>query len=110
MYCLADIFISPSLLETFSFAILEACAAGLAVIGTNIGVVASMRERENVLKILPRNASSLSSAMLSLVTNDNLYRKIAHNGEKLVDAAFSWKIVLKDLEGLYDTLPIKGAR
>lgn len=99
MYCLADIFVLPSLLESFPLSMLEAWAANLAVVITNVGAISKIcKDGENALIIQPRDAKSLSLALLKLIKDDNLCKKIGTNGKNLVKEYFAWDIVLRNLE------------
>lgn len=102
IYCSADIFVLPSLLETFSLSVLEAWAAGLAVIATPLGVIAEVgKDGENVLIVPPRDAGHLYLAMLNLMNDEYLRKKIADNGRELVRKNFTWGIIYKTLEKIY---------
>lgn len=104
MYCLADVFVLPSLLETFSLSVVDAWAARLAVISTPVGVVATFgKDRENVLIVPARDAKAIAEAMNILLKNDSLRQKIASHGwEQLPKERFDWKIVVKNVGNLYN--------
>ena len=105
MYCLADVFILPSLVEGFPLVILEAWAAQLAVITNNIGGITRCgRNGENMLIASPKDIEGLSSAMFTLIKNENLRIKIGFNGRLLVEQGYAWNKVILDLDSLLSKL------
>lgn len=105
IYCRADIFVLPSLLECFPVVILEAWAAGLAVIATDVGGVKKIsKDRDNVLIVSPGEANPLFLAMLSLINDKDLRKKISFNGRQLAEEKYGWQIVSKNLEFNYKDL------
>ncbi|MDI6758889.1 MAG: glycosyltransferase family 4 protein [Candidatus Omnitrophota bacterium] len=106
-YCMADIFVFPSLLESFSLVILEAWAAGLAVITTKVGIIISQgKNEENVLIIRQKDADSLYQAMLRLIKDKGLREKIGLNGNKLLlEKDYTWENIATKLEHIYTFAP-----
>lgn len=102
IYCLCDVFVLPSLLETFSLVILEAWAAGLAVISTRVGIIAELgKEGENVIIVSKNDQNALFSAMSALLKDGLLAKKIAQGGRKTIEKNFTWETVSSNLEKLY---------
>jgi glycosyltransferase involved in cell wall biosynthesis len=79
-----DYFVLTSITEGFSIALLEACAAGLPVIATNVGGNSEIiRHGETGLLIPSADCDKLVSAMLSLIDNQE-------SAEKLGETAYQW--------------------
>jgi glycosyltransferase involved in cell wall biosynthesis len=69
----ADLFILPSYNEALPMALLEAMAWGLPVIVTPVGGIPEVvTADENGLLVTPGDIQQLSSAMQSLITNEDL--------------------------------------
>ncbi len=102
MYCLADIFVLPSIWEGFPLVILEAWAAGLAVIATEVGgITAVCKNGENALLIPPNDTGALVNSILTLNKDVNLRDKISNNGQKIVKEKYGWDIIAAKLDDVY---------
>tara|TARA_Y100001958_G_C21242679_1_gene571095 strand:+ start:1543 stop:2658 length:1116 start_codon:yes stop_codon:yes gene_type:complete len=85
-----DVFILPSWNEGMPNAMIEALAAGLAVIVTPVGVVSDyLNDGENTLFIEVKNPLSIVKALENLINNFELRKKISVNGHKLAKNKFS---------------------
>jgi len=105
MYCLADIFVLPSIWEGFPLVILEAWAAGLAVIATEVGgITAICKNRENALLISPNNVGALVDSILTLTQDVNLRNNISKNGNKIARERYSWEIIAGKVDDIYADL------
>lgn len=102
MYCLADIFVLPSIWEGFPLVILEAWAAGLAVIATEVGgITAICKNGENALLIPANDTGALVNAILTLIKDVNLRDKISNNGHKAVKEKYGWDTIAAKLDDVY---------
>lgn len=102
MYCLADIFVLPSIWEGFPLVILEAWAAGLAVIATEVGgIPAICKNGENALLIPANDTGALVNSILTLIKDVNLRDKISNNGQKIVKEKYGWDIIAAKLDDVY---------
>jgi glycosyltransferase involved in cell wall biosynthesis len=73
----ADVFVMPSLWEGLPIALLEAMSAGLPVIATKVeGVEELITEGEHGLLVPTGNATALTEAILKLLANPQLCRKM----------------------------------
>ena len=99
----SDVFILPSLHEGFPLTLLEAWAAKLPVIITNVGGVSTICiNKENALIIPPEDPKKISEAMIALVKDQKLRRKLGENGRKLVEEKYEWDKITKELEFIYE--------
>lgn len=104
LYCMADAFVLPSLLECFPLTILEAWAAGLAVIATRVGGIERRCLHENNAMIIPAGDSdALSSCMKRLATDSALRKNLGENGRKTV-IKFEWENIVKRLDEFYQEI------
>jgi len=86
----ADLVVQSSLYEGFPNAILEAMAAGRAVVATAVGgtVEAVEPERTGIL-VSPRDSAALAAAIARVLTQPDLARSYGLAGRKRVEAEFS---------------------
>jgi glycosyltransferase involved in cell wall biosynthesis len=102
VYKTADIFILPSIWEGFPLTLLEAWAAELPVISTDVGGITSIcTDGYNALIIPPKNPKAISEAVIKLFKDVNLRTKIRKNGRELVEEKYSWEIVSKTIFKTY---------
>jgi len=89
-YWAADAFVFPSVKEGFGLVVLEALAAGLPVIATDIPVFRSYLDNgETALLSSPGDAGALAEAMATVIRDDALRRRLGTAGPE-VAARFSW--------------------
>jgi glycosyltransferase involved in cell wall biosynthesis len=68
----ADVFVLASRTEGLPVAMLEAMAAGLAVIGTRVGGIPELLAGEAGLLVVPDSVEDLAQAMTHIITNTDL--------------------------------------
>ena len=101
-YQKADVFVMPSLNEPQGIVALEAMACGLPVVGSNVGGIPEMvRDGENGLLVTPGNASALSDAIITLLTNKQLIRNYSVNALQTAEN-FSWENNIEKMIDLYE--------
>tara|TARA_Y100001936_G_scaffold254029_1_gene323781 strand:- start:82315 stop:83364 length:1050 start_codon:yes stop_codon:yes gene_type:complete len=86
----ADIFVFPSISETFGFPLVEAMAAKLPVIAADTLINQEICG-PTALYYNPSDAASLANRVEELLTRPGLYNWMAENGEKRVKERFSWQ-------------------
>ncbi len=85
----ADIFVLPSWEEGMPNAMIEAFAAKLAVVVTNVGGVPDVAvDGINALLIRPRNVHELRNAIARLIENDSLRIELANAGFATAERKF----------------------
>ncbi len=90
LYCAADVLILPSLYEGFGLTIVEAMAAGLPVITSN---VTSMPEIAGnaAITIDPRDYASIADALIRVIREPSVKQTMITKG-RLRAADFSWEV------------------
>lgn len=91
LYNEADVFILPSLAESFGLVFAEAMACGLPIIGGRTGGVPDLVKAENGILVEPGNIDEIQNAIITMF--DNIKGRIAMrkaNRKKAV-AYYSWK-------------------
>jgi glycosyltransferase involved in cell wall biosynthesis len=98
----ADIFVLPSRSEGFSNAIVEAMAASLPVVATNVGGNAeSVKDLVNGLLIPPEDSSALSEAIYRLLSNPSQSKAMGIAGKALVAQHFTTEAMMNRITAAY---------
>ncbi|MCD4670529.1 MAG: glycosyltransferase family 4 protein [Actinomycetia bacterium] len=101
-YYKSDVLILPSLHESFPVTVLEAWAAKLPVIISNVGGVSIICDnKENAIMVPPGDSEIISEAMIALIKNPELRRELGENGRKLVEKNYGWDKIVKEIESIY---------
>ncbi len=96
LFASADVFAMPSTVESLGIVYLEAWASGKPVIGCRIGAVSSLiEEGKDGLLVEYGNHQELASAILKLMDNEDLRRKLGENGKKKAYGKYTWDIITK---------------
>lgn len=100
----SDIFVFPTLRENLSNALLEASAAGLAIIATNVGGNPEIiQDNYNGILIPPRDAKELAKQMRYLAKNPDVREKLGKNAQKNVSINFNQQLIFDQLDKVYTT-------
>lgn len=107
-YRLADVFAFPSVdkSEAFGIVALEAAASGVPIVASDLpGVRTIVRHGENGVRVPPRSASALASALSSLLADAPRRRAYAEAGRAMAEREYSaerrlarWKEILAELK------------
>lgn len=89
LYAECDIFVAPSLYESFGLIYLEAMRCGKPCIGTRVGGIPDVISAETGILVPPGDAHALRSAILELVNGKDLRRSMGHAGKQAFDQKFS---------------------
>jgi glycosyltransferase involved in cell wall biosynthesis len=99
VYRLLDVFVLPSLSEGFPTVNLEAMAAGLAVVTTDVGGAAeAVLDGETGFVVSPQDEVALRDAIVRLCEDASLRREIGHRAQTFVNEMFTvetlvWRII-----------------
>jgi glycosyltransferase involved in cell wall biosynthesis len=97
----ADVFVLPSLFDSFPIAILEAMAAGLPVIATRVGGVPEVvLDGETGLLVEPGDPKRLASAIEALASDEGARREMGKRGRARAQL-FSWDEVIARTRRVY---------
>lgn len=100
-----DVFVLSSIAEGMPKAILEAMAAGIPCISTNVGGIPEIVTSRDVGLLVPaRKVAALARAMISVANmpNDEL-AKLGEKAQDRVRQVYSHTVVIKRLENIYET-------
>jgi glycosyltransferase involved in cell wall biosynthesis len=97
-----DVFALPSLYDGSSLAVLEAMAAGRAVVSSAIGGTAELIEDgETGLLVPPGDPAALATALRRLIGDEELRSRIADRGRQRVETDFSRQAMAAKVERVY---------
>ena len=98
---MSDILLVPSVYEPFGIVVLEAMSAGIPVVGTNIGGVEELINKNEVgLTCIP-DAGELVRCIIKLQKNTKLYLKFSANGLKNIKN-YEERIIFKRYVKLFE--------
>jgi glycosyltransferase involved in cell wall biosynthesis len=101
----ADIFVLPSRSEGFSNAIVEAMAASLPVVATDVGGNAEAVKDGITGFIVPsEDVTALSGAMIRLLSEPSQAREMGAQGKKLAADKFTTDAMMKQIVSAYQSL------
>ena len=105
-YNSADVFCLPSIMTSESFGIvnLEAMVCSVPVVASKIGGVPDVvKDRENGLLIPPKDPDALADAIIYLLENEDVRKKMGKNAREKVKN-YSWERIAEMTEEVYKSL------
>jgi glycosyltransferase involved in cell wall biosynthesis len=100
-----DIFVVPSLQESFGVAAVEASAAGLPVIASNVGgLLEVVVDGETGFLVPPADVEALSGRLSQLIADPALRQRMGQAGRAFIKAHYDWKTNAAQMESLYQSL------
>lgn len=102
LYYLADVFVSPSLLnEAFGLVTVEAMAAGVPVVVTRkSGMPIGIKDKYNGLYVRPRSGVDIAEKVNYLLDNEMLRTRMGWHARDTVIKKFTWS----HIAGKFDTI------
>ncbi len=105
VYHRGDVFVSPTYAEGFSNTILEAMASGLPIVSTqSVGVIDCLAHDRDALLVRPGDVEALREALEVMVSHEVLRKRLAEKALSEVDALYSWPVVARQIDGIYQKL------
>ena len=103
IYPAADVFVCPSLFETFSLVCLEAMASGLPVVASRVGGIEDyLRDGENGL-FIKRESKDIAEKLDRVLGNSDLRSHLSQQGLKTA-ANYSWGRIAQQYLRLFEQL------
>lgn len=98
----ADIFALPSLSESFGIVIIEAMAAGLPIVTTNVGGLPELiKNWENGFVVEPKNPEAIAEKIL-LILNNNDLKAIISTNNITKSQQYSWDNAVEKIISTYE--------
>ncbi len=107
-YIDADVYVLPSVYETFPMTVLEACACGTPVVVTDRCGIADIIDGQVGL-VVPYDRNQLSDAILRMLNDDKIRQQFGEKGKALVREKFDWSKIVEQLEDVYQDVLTKGS-
>lgn len=96
-----DIYIQPSLSESFGLAIAQAMDLGIPVIASRTGGIPELVDNNSGILVTPKNPEALSSAIIKLAQDEKLRNKMGLSARERIKKYFSLEIMINKTEKLY---------
>jgi glycosyltransferase involved in cell wall biosynthesis len=107
----AAVFCLPSHAEGLPMAMLEAMAAGKAVVVSDVGgIPEAVQDGDNGLLVAPRDVAALAAALAAVLGDDALRRRLGQRARATIAARFGTEVVIGKIAALYAELGAAGAR
>jgi len=98
----ASVYAIPSLGEGMPYMLLEAMACGKAVVGSDIhGINDIITHNVNGILVPPQNPKALADAIMLLMEDKKLRRKLGQNARRLIIEKYDWNIISEKMEKIY---------
>jgi glycosyltransferase involved in cell wall biosynthesis len=106
----ADIFVFPSIFESFAIPPVEAMAAGLPVVASRVGGMKEtiVHERTGLL-VQREDPAELARALRTLIGDAELRRTFGEAGRTRAAELYSWPRVVEEVETAFETLVRGGS-
>jgi len=100
----ADVFVLPSYDEIFGIVNLEAMACETPVVATRVGGIPEIvKDGENGLLVPPKDPDALADAIIYLLENEDVRKKMGKNAREKVKN-YSWERIAEMTEEVYKSL------
>ncbi len=106
-YSIADIFVDPSIYDTFNICVLEALIMGLPVVGADSKGVGELIENDEVGIAIPSDEKEIekyAEAIIDLINNPHRLKKLAEKAQTYSKEKYNIKKQVKKLEQLYQNV------
>ncbi len=99
----ADVFCRPSINEGFGISFIESMACRIPTIGTSVGGITDIIiDGKNGMLVPPEDVAALTKALRIVIRDKDFRRGIAEQGLKTVREKFTWEVVLRQMENVYE--------
>jgi glycosyltransferase involved in cell wall biosynthesis len=99
-----NVFVLPSIYEGFGIVLLEAMAAGVPVVATNVdGIKEVVTHGENGILVQPKDPQAIADAVIKIIENDQLSERLVMTGYKRAEL-FDIKEHVHKLHNFYQNL------
>ena len=102
VYAALDAFAFPSEFEGLGTALQAAMAAGLPCISTRRGALAEVVDHERTTLVVEPNGREFASAMLKLINDEELRRRLGNAGRHEVEQRFSAELMVENTIRVYE--------
>ena len=105
IYASCDVFCSPSLWEGFGMPFIEASACGKPCVGFRTHAIPEVVEDHNTgILAEPRNVKQLADALVAILSDKNLAKRMGVKAAKRVEKFYSWERITDQVLEVYRSL------
>jgi len=105
LYCAADLFVLPTLIETFGMVLVEAMAAGLPILTTDApGVKDVIEEGENGIKLPVQDNAAMAEKIIEVLANNTFAERLSKTSLEMAEEVYDWKVVTGKYIEFYEQL------
>jgi glycosyltransferase involved in cell wall biosynthesis len=105
LLAMSDLFVLSSINEGMGRVLVEAMAVDLPVVATKVGGVADVVvDGETGILVPSQNPKALASAIVGLLKDGNMRRRMGEAGRRRVNPAFGVEAMVRKIEGVYEEL------
>ena len=98
----ATVYVLPSYYEGLPTTLLEAMSCGVPSIATDVeGSSELIKDGENGLLVPPRDPERLAEAMMKLLDDEELRKKLGDNAREYVVGDYDWEVITDKIEKVY---------
>ncbi len=106
-----DVALLASFFEGMGRVLLEAMALGKPVVATRVGgIVDVVEDGETGILVRPGDPGDLARAIITLLEDENLARRMGEAGKERVDSRFTARTMVREIEKVYEELLRKRGR
>lgn len=100
---ISDVFVRPSLSEGMGNSFIEAMAAGIPIVGTNIGGIPDFLE-DGVTGLMAEvgNAKSISLQVNKILSNSELAKMLTENARKKIASTYEWEKIALEMRQAFE--------
>ncbi|MCZ6694891.1 MAG: glycosyltransferase, partial [Bacteroidetes bacterium] len=100
-----DIFVIPSIRESFGVAAVEASSCAIPVIASKIGGLSEVVIDEKTgFLVAPGDTESIAAKIIKLIEEPLLRQQFGKEGRKFVISNFEWELCASKMEGIYNDI------
>jgi glycosyltransferase involved in cell wall biosynthesis len=101
----ASVFCLPSHAEGLPMAMLEAMAAGKAIVVSGVGGIPdAVEDQENGLMVQPGDAQGLATALARILGDEQERQRLGARARKTIEERFESGVVVKQISAVYKQL------
>jgi glycosyltransferase involved in cell wall biosynthesis len=102
LYTVADVAVFPSFYEPFGIVALEAMAAGVPVVASDVGGLSEVVAHEETgIHTAAGNPESLAAGICRVLSDDALAERLRHEGRQAVRWRYGWTGIAKETMNVY---------
>ncbi len=98
----SDIYLNTTMVESFGIAVMEAAAAGLCIVTTDVGELPHLwRDGEDALLVPSQDPEAMAKAVRRILIEPGLAGRLSQNARHKAEQ-FDWAVVLPQWEALFE--------